>query len=44
MDTQLRGSIYGKNNIYGGGIILTTMDGEELPHPANIDAVKKYYV
>ena len=28
----------------GGAMILTTMDGEELPHPANADIVKKYYV
>ena len=27
-----------------GCLILTTMDGEELLHPTNSDAVKKYYV
>jgi len=28
----------------GGALILTRMDGEELPLPANSDAVKKFYV
>ena len=27
-----------------GALILTTMDGDELPHPVNFDAVKKYFV
>ena len=27
----------------GGSMILTTMDGEDLPHPINADIVKKYY-
>ena len=27
----------------GGAMILTTMDGDDLPHPANADIVKKYY-
>jgi transposase InsO family protein len=27
----------------GGSLILTTMDGEELAHPVNSDAVRKYY-
>ena len=26
-----------------GAMILTTMDGEDLPHPINEDMVKKYY-
>ena len=31
-------------NIYSGGaIILTTMDGDDLPHPVNVDIVKRYY-
>ena len=29
-----------KTTFSGGGLILTTMNGEELPHPANSDAVK----
>ena len=28
----------------GGALILTRMDGEELPLPVNSDAVKKFYV
>ena len=27
----------------GGAMILTTMDGEDFPHPVNADIVKKYY-
>ncbi|XP_050875895.1 uncharacterized protein LOC127079552 [Lathyrus oleraceus] len=27
----------------GGAIILATMDGDELPLPTNVDAVKKYF-
>ena len=27
----------------GGAIILTTMDGDDLPHPGNTDIVKRYY-
>ena len=27
----------------GGAMILTTMDGEDFPHPLNTDIVKKYY-
>ena len=33
-----------KTKFLGGGLILTTMDGEELSHPTNSNAVKKYYV
>ena len=33
-----------KTEFSRGGLILITMDGEELPHPENSDAVKKYYV
>jgi transposase InsO family protein len=32
-----------KKAFSGGSLILTTMDGEELAHPVNSDAVKKYY-
>jgi len=28
----------------GGALILTNMDGEELPRPVNSDAVEKYFV
>jgi len=28
----------------GGALILTRMDGEELPLPVNSDAIKKFYV
>ena len=28
----------------GGALILTNMDGDELQHPVNSDAVKKYFV
>ena len=27
----------------GGAMILTTMDGDDLPHPVNADIVKRYY-
>ena len=30
-------------NIFSGGMILTTMDGDDLPHPVNADIVKRYY-
>jgi len=33
-----------KRAFSGGALILTTMDGDELPRPANFDAVKKYFV
>ena len=26
-----------------GAMILTTMDGDDLPHPVNTDIVKRYY-
>ena len=32
-----------KNIFYGGAMILTTMDGDDLLHPANADIVKRYY-
>ena len=32
-----------KNIFLGGAMILTTMDGNDLPHPANADIVKRYY-
>ena len=30
-----------KNIFFGGAMILTTMDGDDLPHPVNVDIVKK---
>jgi len=33
-----------KRAFSGGALILTIMDGDELPHPVNSDAVKKYFV
>ena len=32
-----------KNIFSGGAMILTTMDGDDLPRPVNADIVKKYY-
>ena len=32
-----------KNIFSGGAVILTTMNGDDLPHPVNADIVKKYY-
>ena len=32
-----------KKIFLGGAMILTTMDGEDLSHPMNVDIVKKYY-
>ena len=32
-----------KNIFSGGAMILTTMDGDDLPHPVNADIVKRYY-
>ena len=32
-----------KSIFSGGAMILTTMDGDDLPHPANADIVKIYY-
>lgn len=32
-----------KRAFSGGALILTNMDGDELPNPVNSDAVKKYY-
>ena len=33
-----------KNIFSGGAMILTTMDGDDLPHPVNADIVKRYYI
>ena len=32
-----------KRAFLGGALILTEMDGNDLPSPINSDAVKKYY-
>ena len=32
-----------KNIFSGGALILTTMDGDDLPYPANAYIVKRYY-
>jgi len=33
-----------KRAFSGGAMTLTTMDGDKLPRPMNMDAVKKYFV
>ena len=37
------GSFVVKKVFFGGAIMLTTMDGEDFPHPVNTYIVKKYY-
>ena len=37
------GPFFVKRVFSGGAMMLTTMDGEDLPHPINADIVKKYY-
>ena len=32
-----------KRTFSGGALVLTNMDGEELPFPVNYDVVKRYY-
>ena len=32
-----------KSIFSGGAMTLTTMDGDDLPHPVNADIVKRYY-
>ena len=32
-----------KRAFSGGALVLTNMDGEELPSPVNSDVVKRYY-
>ncbi|RDX64267.1 hypothetical protein CR513_57191, partial [Mucuna pruriens] len=32
-----------KRAFSGGAIMLTTMDGRDLPHPINADIVKRFY-
>ena len=33
-----------KRAFFGGALVLTNMDGEELPSLVNSDVVKRYYV
>ena len=37
------GSFVIKKIFSSGVVILTTMDGEDLPYPVNADIVKRYY-
>ena len=39
-----QGSYVVKKAFSGGALILIEMDGNDLPNPINVDAVKKYYV
>ena len=32
-----------KNIFSGGAMILTIMDGDDLPHPVNANMIKRYY-
>lgn len=43
MDSELRGTISCEKDAFGGALILTMMDGKELPLPVISNAVKKYY-
>ena len=40
---KYEGAFVIKNIFSGGARILTTMDGDNLPHPTNVDIVKRYY-
>ena len=44
MDSTYVGPFVIKKIFSGGAMILTTMDGEDFPHPVNTDIVKRYYV
>ena len=33
-----------KKTLSGGALLLSRMDGDDLPRPVNSDSVKKYYV
>ena len=41
--TNYEGPFIVKKAFSGGALILTYMDGPELPHPVNSDLVKKFY-
>ena len=36
------GPFVDKNIFSGGAMIITNMDGDDLPHPINADIVKRY--
>jgi len=38
-----KGPFIVKRAFSGGALVLTNMDGEELPSPVNSDVVKRYY-
>ena len=38
-----KGPFVVKNVFSGGAMILSTMDGDDLPNPVNADIVKRYY-
>ena len=38
-----KGPFVVKKVFLDGAMILTTMDGEDFPHPVNVDIVKRYY-
>ena len=40
MDPNYESPYVAKTTFFDGGLISTTMDGEELPHPENSDAFK----
>ena len=33
-----------KKTLSGGALLLSRMDGDDLPRPVNSDSMKKYYV
>ena len=43
MDPTYGGPFVIKDIFSGGAMILTTMDGDDLPHPVNVNIVKRYY-
>ena len=43
MDSHYEGPFVIKNIFSGGVMILTIMDGDDLPHPVNMNIVKIYY-
>ena len=40
---NFEGPYVDKKAFSSGALILETVDGEELPHPVNVDALKKYF-
>ena len=39
----MKASYVVKKAFSGGALILEIMDGEEFPHPLNVDVVKNYF-